>query len=43
VQQKRAETGGVPHASTPEEFMRRIQSDVTKFAQIVKTAGIKVE
>lgn len=43
VQRKIAETGGVPTSSTPEEFMRRIQADVAKFGQIVKSAGIKVE
>jgi len=43
VQQKIAESGGVPLSSTPEEFLRRIRADVDKFGQIVKSAGIKVE
>ena len=43
VQQKMADTGGVPAASTPEAFMRRIRADVAKFGQIVKSANIKVE
>lgn len=43
VQQRIADTGGTAHPSTPEAFMRRIQSDVAKFGAIVKTAGIKVE
>lgn len=43
VQRKIAETGGVPVSSTPEEFMRRIQADVAKFGQIVKSAAIKID
>jgi tripartite-type tricarboxylate transporter receptor subunit TctC len=43
VQQKMADTGGVPASSTPEEFMRRIRADVAKFGQIVKSANIKIE
>jgi len=43
VQQKIAESGGLPLSSTPEEFARRIRADVEKFGQIVKSAAIKVE
>jgi tripartite-type tricarboxylate transporter receptor subunit TctC len=43
VQQKIAESRGVPLSTTPEEFLRRIRADVDKFGQIVKSAGIKVE
>jgi tripartite-type tricarboxylate transporter receptor subunit TctC len=43
VQKSIVESGGVASPSTPEEFAQRIRSDVEKFGQIVKTAGIKVE
>jgi tripartite-type tricarboxylate transporter receptor subunit TctC len=43
VQKSIGESGGVPAPSTPEEFAQRIRSDVEKFTQIVKTAGIKVD
>ena len=43
VQQKIAESGGVPAPSTPEEFHERIRSDLAKFSQIVKSANIKVD
>jgi tripartite-type tricarboxylate transporter receptor subunit TctC len=43
VQQKIADTGGVPSPSTPEEFMGRIRADVAKFGQIVKSANIKID
>jgi tripartite-type tricarboxylate transporter receptor subunit TctC len=43
VQQRIADTGGSAQSSTPEELMRRIQADVEKFGNIVRTAKIKVE
>jgi len=43
VQQKIADSGGVPAPSTPEEFHQRIRSDLAKFSQIVKNANIKVD
>ncbi|CAN5789124.1 tripartite tricarboxylate transporter substrate binding protein [soil metagenome] len=43
VQQKMAETGGTAQSSSPEAFGSSLQSDVTKFGQIVKTAGIKID
>jgi len=30
-------------ASTPEEFDRRLRSDVEMYGRIVKSAGVKVE
>lgn len=43
VQQKIAESGGLPAPSTPEDFHARIRSDLAKFSQIVKSANIKVD
>ena len=43
VQQKIAESGGLPAQSTPEDFQERIRSDLAKFGQIVKGANIKVD
>jgi tripartite-type tricarboxylate transporter receptor subunit TctC len=43
VRAKIAESGGVPVSTTPEEFGARIRADVEKFAQIVKSANIKVD
>jgi len=43
VQQKIAESGGLPAQSTPEDFQERIRSDLAKFGQIVKSANIKVD
>lgn len=35
--------GSEPLSSTPEEFARFIQSEMVKWAKVVKTAGIRVE
>jgi len=35
--------GADPLTSTPEEFARTIAIDITKWAKVVKAAGVKVE
>jgi tripartite-type tricarboxylate transporter receptor subunit TctC len=35
--------GAEPAASTPEQFTEQIRTEIARYAQIVKTAGIKVE
>ena len=39
----RGATGADPLAGTPEEFARTIAVDITKWAKVVKAAGVKVE
>ena len=43
VQKQMTETGSVPLTMSPEDFRRRIQADLEKFARVVKNAGIKIE
>ena len=43
VQQKIADSGGVPAPSTPEELSRRLRADLAKFEGVVKSANIKVD
>ncbi len=43
VQQKIADSGGVPAPGTPEEFQQRIRADLAKFGAIVKNSKIKVD
>ena len=43
VQKKIADSGGTAQSSTPEELMKRLQDDVAKFSQIVKSAKIKID
>ncbi|MGE0802735.1 MAG: Bug family tripartite tricarboxylate transporter substrate binding protein [Lautropia sp.] len=43
VQKSIADTGGVVAPGTPEDFKRRIESDVAKFGQIVKAANIQAK
>ena len=43
VKERFAADGGDPGGNTPEEFARYIRSETEKWAQVVKTAGIKPE
>ena len=43
VQKQMTDTGSVPLTMSPEDFRRRIQADLEKFARVVKNAGIKIE
>ena len=43
VQKQMTETGSVPLTMSPEDFRKRIQADLDKFARVVKSAGIKIE
>ena len=43
VQKQMTETGSVPLTMSPEDFRKRIQADMDKFARVVKNAGIKIE
>ncbi len=43
VQRQMTETGSVPLTMSPEDFRKRIQADLEKFARVVKNAGIKIE
>ncbi len=43
VQKQMTETGSVPLTMSPEDFRKRIQADLDKFARVVKNAGIKIE
>lgn len=43
VRERLTRDGAVPIGSTPEEFARHIQSEMTKWAQVVKQAGITAE
>jgi tripartite-type tricarboxylate transporter receptor subunit TctC len=43
VKQRLAEQGAEAASSTPEEFGARIRADITKWAKVVKNAGIQPE
>ena len=43
INEKLASQGADPFISTPEQFAALIKADMAKYAQVIKTANIKLE
>ena len=43
IKEKMLAQGAIPSGNTPQEFARMIDSELKKWAQVVKTSGAKVD
>ena len=43
LQERLLKLGSEPASSTPEQMLQRLREDMTKFSQLIKTAGVKLD
>ena len=43
LQERFLKLGSEPTSSTPEQMLQRLREDMTKFSQLIKTAGVKLD